>query len=29
MVQRHIIDGDSADKTIKEAQAVCQTLYDK
>ena len=29
MVQRHLIDGDSADKTIKEAQAVCQTLYDK
>jgi multiple sugar transport system substrate-binding protein len=29
MVQRHLLDGDSADKTIKEAQAVCQTLYDK
>ena len=29
MVQRHLLDGDSADKTIKEAQAVCQALYDK
>ena len=29
MVQRHLLDGDSADKTMKEAQAVCQTLYDK
>jgi multiple sugar transport system substrate-binding protein len=29
MVQRHLLDGDSADKTNKEAQAVCQALYDK
>ncbi len=29
MVQRHIIDGESADSTIKKAQAVCQAIYDK
>jgi len=29
MVQRHLLDGDSADKTIAEAQATCQKLYDK
>jgi ABC-type glycerol-3-phosphate transport system substrate-binding protein len=29
MVQRHLIDKDSADKTIAEAQAACQKIYDK
>jgi multiple sugar transport system substrate-binding protein len=28
MVQRHLLDGDSADKTIAEAQAACQKIYD-
>ena len=28
MVQRHILDGDSADKTIAEAQTACQKIYD-
>lgn len=29
MVQRYLFDGDSMDKTIAEAQKVCQQLYDK
>ena len=28
MVQRHLLDKDSADKTIAEAQAACQKIYD-
>lgn len=28
MVQRHLLDGDSADKTIAEAQTACQKIYD-
>lgn len=29
MVQRHLLDGLSADKTIAQAQTACQNIYDK